>query len=52
LGNTLPVFERVRADLEAQQVAMLLALDISLNMALPCRISVYTDAGQAQSGKA
>jgi hypothetical protein len=50
VGNTLPLFERVFADLEAQQVAILLVRDISLNMALPCRISVYPDAGKALIG--
>jgi uncharacterized protein (DUF302 family) len=33
-----------------QQAAKVLAHDMSLNMALPCRISVYTDAGQTLIG--
>jgi len=33
-----------------QQAANVLERDISLNMALPCRISVYTDAGQTRIG--
>ena len=33
-----------------QQAAKVLAADMSLNMALPCRISVYTEAGQTRIG--
>lgn len=33
-----------------QQAAKVLGRDMSLNMALPCRISVYTDAGQTRIG--
>lgn len=33
-----------------KQAAKMLEHDISLNMALPCRISVYTDAGQTRIG--
>jgi uncharacterized protein (DUF302 family) len=33
-----------------QQAAAVLGRDMSLNMALPCRISVYTDAGQTRIG--
>lgn len=33
-----------------QQAAKVLDSDMSLNMALPCRISVYTDAGQTRIG--
>ena len=33
-----------------QQAASVLGRDMSLNMALPCRISVYTDSGQTRIG--
>lgn len=33
-----------------RQAAELLEIDMSLNMALPCRISVYTEAGQTRIG--
>ena len=33
-----------------QQAASVLASDMRLNMALPCRISVYTDAGKTWIG--
>lgn len=33
-----------------QQAAKVLGRDMSLNMALPCRISVYTDVGQTRIG--
>jgi uncharacterized protein (DUF302 family) len=33
-----------------QQAAKVLKTDMSLNMALPCRISVYTEAGQTKIG--
>jgi uncharacterized protein (DUF302 family) len=33
-----------------QQAAKVLERDIALNMALPCRISVYTDVGQTRIG--
>jgi Uncharacterized conserved protein len=33
-----------------QQAASVLAADMRLNMALPCRISVYTDAGKTWIG--
>jgi uncharacterized protein (DUF302 family) len=33
-----------------QQAAKVLKTDMSLNMALPCRISVYTEAGQTRIG--
>jgi uncharacterized protein (DUF302 family) len=32
------------------QAAKVLAIDIRLNMALPCRISVYTDQGKTKIG--
>jgi len=35
---------------QPQQAAAVLANDIRLNMALPCRLSVYTDAGQTHIG--
>jgi uncharacterized protein (DUF302 family) len=33
-----------------QQAAKVLQIDLSLNMTLPCRISVYTEAGQTRIG--
>lgn len=33
-----------------QQAAKVMAIDMSLNMALPCRISVYTEAGETKIG--
>jgi uncharacterized protein (DUF302 family) len=33
-----------------QQAAKVLNVDMSLSMVLPCRISVYTDAGQTRIG--
>ena len=33
-----------------QQAAPVLAADMALNMALPCRISVYTEAGKTRIG--
>jgi uncharacterized protein (DUF302 family) len=33
-----------------KQAAKVLEHDISMNMALPCRISIYTDAGQTRIG--
>lgn len=33
-----------------QQAAKVLGRDMSLNMTLPCRISVYTDVGQTRIG--
>ena len=33
-----------------QQAAKVLAADMALNMALPCRISVYTQAGKTPIG--
>jgi uncharacterized protein (DUF302 family) len=33
-----------------QQAASVLRSDMTLNMALPCRISVYTEAGQTRIG--
>ena len=33
-----------------QQAAKVLAIDVRLNMALPCRISVYTDGGAVKLG--
>ncbi len=32
------------------QAAKVMAIDMSLNMALPCRISVYTEAGETKIG--
>ena len=33
-----------------QQAAKVLAIDVRLNMALPCRISVYTEQGKVKIG--
>lgn len=33
-----------------QQASKVLAIDVRLNMALPCRISVYTENGQVKVG--
>ena len=33
-----------------QQAAKVMTIDMRLNMALPCRISVYTDAGRTMIG--
>lgn len=35
---------------QPQQAARVLGADMALNMALPCRISVYTEAGQTKIG--
>ena len=35
---------------QPQQAARVLASDMRLNMALPCRLSVYTEAGQTRIG--
>lgn len=35
---------------QPQQAAKVLAVDLRLNMALPCRISVYTEQGQVKIG--
>jgi len=35
---------------QPQQAARVLSSDMRLNMALPCRLSVYTDAGQTFMG--
>ncbi|MBM5797668.1 MAG: DUF302 domain-containing protein [Cyanobacteria bacterium M_surface_7_m2_040] len=35
---------------QPQQAARVLSADMALNMALPCRISVYTEAGQTRIG--
>ena len=32
------------------QASKVMAIDMRLNMALPCRISVYTEAGQTKNG--
>jgi uncharacterized protein (DUF302 family) len=41
---------RVFAVCQPQLAARVLSADMSLNMALPCRISVYTEAGQTRIG--
>jgi len=57
LGNTLrskglPFTEacRVFEVCNPGQAAKVLALDLRLNMALPCRISVYTERGRTRIG--
>jgi len=35
---------------QPQQAARVLGADMALNMALPCRLSVYTEAGQTKIG--
>jgi uncharacterized protein (DUF302 family) len=57
IGNTLRskglVFEegcRVFEVCNPAQAAKVLASDMSLNMALPCRISVYTEKGKTKIG--
>ncbi|MFM1811413.1 MAG: hypothetical protein RLZZ336_351 [Cyanobacteriota bacterium] len=35
---------------QPQQAARVLTADMALNMALPCRLSVYTEAGQTKIG--
>ena len=49
-GINFPESCRVFEVCNPQQAAKVLAHDMSLNMALPCRISVYTDAGQTLIG--
>ena len=52
MGNQVSFCEscRVFEVCNPQQAAKVLGRDMSLNMALPCRISVYTDAGQTRVG--
>jgi uncharacterized protein (DUF302 family) len=49
-GLSFPESCRVFEVCNPQQAAKVLATDMSLNMALPCRISVYTEAGQTRIG--
>ncbi len=49
-GLSFPENCRVFEVCNPQQAAKVLAADMSLNMALPCRISVYTEAGQTRIG--
>ena len=49
-GLSFPQRCRVFEVCNPQQAAKVLAADMSLNMALPCRISVYTEAGQTRIG--
>lgn len=49
-GLSFPESCRVFEVCNPQQAAKVLAADMSLNMALPCRISVYTEAGQTRIG--
>jgi uncharacterized protein (DUF302 family) len=57
LGNTLrskglpfPEQCRIFEVCNPQQAAAVLSTTMALNMALPCRISVYTEAGQVRIG--
>lgn len=57
IGNTLRgkgvVFEpqvRVFEVCNPLQAAKVMAIDLKLNMALPCRISVYTEGGKTRIG--
>ncbi len=51
-GKGLPFAEQCRVFevCNPAQAARVLALDMRLNMALPCRISVYTEGGQTRIG--
>lgn len=49
-GINFPESCRVFEVCNPQQAAKVLAHDMSLNMALPCRISVHTNAGQTLIG--
>ena len=49
-GIEFPEQCRVFEVCNPQQAAQVLAADMALNMALPCRISVYTQAGQTHIG--
>lgn len=49
-GETFPEQCRVFEVCNPGQAAKVMAADMRLNMALPCRISVYTENGQTQIG--
>ena len=49
-GIAFPEQCRVFEVCNPQQAAQVLAADMALNMALPCRISVYTQAGKTRIG--
>lgn len=49
-GISFPENCRVFEVCNPQQAAKALGADMSLNMALPCRISVYTELGQTRIG--
>lgn len=49
-GIEFPEQCRVFEVCNPQQAAQVLAADMALNMALPCRISVYTEAGKTRIG--
>lgn len=49
-GIEFPEQCRVFEVCNPQQAAQVLAADMALNMALPCRISVYTQAGKIHIG--
>ena len=49
-GIAFPEQCRVFEVCNPQQAAQVLAADMALNMALPCRISVYTQAGTTRIG--
>jgi uncharacterized protein (DUF302 family) len=49
-GVTLDEQCRIFEVCQPRQAARVLAADLSLNMALPCRLSVYTEAGATRIG--
>jgi len=49
-GIEFPEQCRVFEVCNPQQAATVLRADMALNMALPCRISVYTEAGKTRIG--
>ncbi len=49
-GLAFPEDCRIFEVCHPQQAAAVLATTMALNMALPCRISVYTEAGQTRIG--
>jgi len=49
-GIEFPEQCRVFEVCNPQQAAQVLAADMALNMALPCRISVYTESGKTRIG--
>ena len=49
-GQPFPEQCRIFEVCNPQQAAAVLSTSMALNMALPCRISVYTEAGQTRIG--